>query len=189
MEFPGVIIKATWYFYWWSRKNCGIPKGLDFRTFSGWSFVLSVISRCEIRNLRIPGLSKKYVWNSRNTHVNFSWVMIFDLGISKVCHTNLQNFCRISRSECLFSLEFVRIKVTNLKFSGEERDSEKYILNPRLDFVLNGLIMWNFFLMLYVLHLGILYLTGAFKINLQCMCLLALNTLMKQLKIFNYLKF
>ena len=109
MEFPGVIIKATWYFYWWSRKNCGISKGLDFRTFSGWSFVLSVISRGEIRNLRIPGFSKKYVWNSRNTHANFSWVMIFDLW----------NFQSVSHKFTEFLQDFQKWK---LVFSGICKD-------------------------------------------------------------------
>ena len=46
------------------------------------------------------------------------WVLVFNLGISKVCHTILKAFCRISRSGSLFSVKFVRIKVTNLKFPG-----------------------------------------------------------------------
>ena len=51
-------------------------------------------------------LKKK--WNfqgcSRKTHVEFPWVLVFGLGISKGCHTILQNL------ENLFSPEFLRLK-------------------------------------------------------------------------------
>ena len=42
------------------------------------------------------GQLKKKKWKfqgcSRKTNAEFPWVLVFDFGISKGCHTNLQNF-------------------------------------------------------------------------------------------------
>ena len=41
------------------------------------------------------GQSKKkwnFQWCSKRNHVKFPWVLIFNIGISKECHTILQNF-------------------------------------------------------------------------------------------------
>ena len=39
-------------------------------------------------------LKKKWKFQgcSRKTNAEFPWVLVFDLGIAKWCHTNLQNF-------------------------------------------------------------------------------------------------
>ena len=34
----------------------------------------------------------KLQWYSRKANVEFPWVLVFYFGISKGCHTNLQNF-------------------------------------------------------------------------------------------------
>ena len=46
-------------------------------------------------------LKKKwnFQWCFRKIHVEFSWVLVSDLGVLKGCHTQ---FCRISRGESLF---------------------------------------------------------------------------------------
>ena len=49
----------------------------------------------------------KFQGNSRKSHVEFPLLLVFDLGISKACHTILQNFQGWKSS---FSLEFLRVK-------------------------------------------------------------------------------
>ena len=70
-----------------------------------WKFQGSVKKEVEIL-----GVFKK------KTNAEFPWVLVFDFGISKECHTN----CRVSRGKSFFSPEFLGVKkVTNLKFPGE----------------------------------------------------------------------
>ena len=96
-----------------------------------------------VEDLEFPGVLKrkkncgnssgqlKKKWNfqgcSRKTHVKFPWVLIFDLGISKECHTILQNF----QGWKLFFSGICKGAVTNLKISGWEGrgGSEKYVFN------------------------------------------------------------
>ena len=66
----------------------------------------------------------KFQGCSRKTNAKFPWVLVFDFGISRGCHTNLQNF----QGQKLFFSGISWSKVTNLKFPGGF--SEKYILNP-----------------------------------------------------------
>ena len=81
----------------------------------GWGHWISRRIEKNCGNSRVQ-LKKK--WNfqgcSRKTHVKFPLVLIFDFGISKECHTILQNFQG-------WKLVFSRIckgTVTNLKISG-----------------------------------------------------------------------
>ena len=52
--------------------------------------------------------------NSVKTHAEFPWVLVFEFGISKGCHTILLNF---QESKLVFS-GISNGKVTNLKFPG-----------------------------------------------------------------------
>ena len=71
---------------------------------------------------------------SRKNHVEFPWVLIFDLGISKGCHTVLQNY---QGWKLVFS-GISKVKVTNLKIP--EFLFKKVYLQPppRLDFFWNS---------------------------------------------------
>ena len=71
-------------------------------------------------------LKKKwnFQWCSRKSQVEFPWVLVFELGLSKGCHTILQNF---QGWKLVFS-GISRGKVTNLKIPGVF--SETYILSP-----------------------------------------------------------
>ena len=89
----------------YSRRNPNKWEGL--RTWNFQEYWKST------RNSR-GELKKK--WNlkgcSRKTHLKFPWVLVFDLGIFKDCHTVLHNFQGWQ----------------NLKFQGGEGESEKYSL-------------------------------------------------------------
>ena len=61
---------------------------------------------------------------SRKTHVKFPWVLAFDLGVSRRCHTILQN---LQGWKLVFS-GISKGKVTDLKVPGGI--SEKYIPYP-----------------------------------------------------------
>ena len=71
----------TWNFQRYLRKNM-------------WKFQGSIKKEVE------------FLGCSRKPYVEFPWVLVFDLGISKWCHTILQNF----QGESLFSPEFLTVK-------------------------------------------------------------------------------
>ena len=100
--------------------------------------------------VEIPGVNKKRSGISRGiqekNNVEFPWVLVFVLGISKLSHTIFQNFCRISRSESLFSLEFIWIKVTNLKFPGGRVGGVQKSISPTPIWFLSGIAQCDIFL-------------------------------------------
>ena len=70
--------------------------------------------------MEFPGVLKK-------EHVEIPWVLFFDLGISKGCHTILQNF-----HGCSFVFfEFSASKVTNLKILGVFSENSHSRKNPK----------------------------------------------------------
>ena len=69
--------------------------------------------------------------------MEFQWVLVFDLGISKGCHTILQNFCG-------WKLVFSGIsegKVTNLKIP--ERGFQKSISSTPPVWIFSGISQWT----------------------------------------------
>ena len=120
------------------EKLCGLfqKKCKQGRGVEGWGHGFSRgIAERACGNSR-GTLKKKWDFQgcSRKSHLEFPWVLVFDLGISKGCHTILQNF----RGQKLVFSGISKGKVTNLKIL--EGFSEKYVLNPCLclDFFWNS---------------------------------------------------
>ena len=64
-----------------SSRGYGISRGIEERTCGN--------SRVQLKKKQnFQGLQKKLMWNFHG------WVLVFDFGISKGCHTILQNFQR-----------------------------------------------------------------------------------------------
>ena len=86
----------------------------------------------------------KFQGCSRKTNAKFPWVLVFDFGISRGCHTNLQNF----QGQKLFFSGISWSKVTNLKFPGAFQKSISSILPV---WVFSGIVQCQN--QLYITHL------------------------------------
>ena len=89
------LIAVTTHFHYWA-----IPEGFEDMEFP---VIYWRKSRQKFQGVQVH---KKFMW------ISIAWVLVFDLWISKRCYTQ---FCRICRGEMLFSSEFLRVNVTNLK--------------------------------------------------------------------------
>ena len=76
-----------------------------------WTFEGSTEKEAEFPRV-VPFTSPWYGVEVK-THVEFPWVLVFDVGISKRYHTILLNF---KGSECLFSPGFFRVKLQMYNF-------------------------------------------------------------------------
>ena len=85
-------ISMTKVICWWSLIKKGLYQKKSKVSSRIWNF-----QRCfEERACGNSGGQLKKKWNfqgcSRKTRVEFLWILVFGVGISKVCHTVLQSF-------------------------------------------------------------------------------------------------
>ena len=128
----------------------------------GWQYGISTgIEERARGNLRGQLKSKlNFQGCSRKAHVEFPWVLIFDFGVLKGCHTILQNF---QGWKIVFS-GISKGKVTNLKIPG---GFQKSISSNHPVLIFFGITYWPYGKIRYSIFLSLSSILGRFE-HLYC---------------------